>query len=91
MGSPPEACAVASALTLHLASRLDQICFKLHAAVDRAPASKHLDDLRLLEPDRAELLFAARWSMGHDPSGGYRWQCLTLLKILGVDDAEHSL
>ncbi len=74
-------------LTLHIASRFDQICFKLYAAVDQAPASKHLDDLRLLEPTAEELVAAARWSMTHDPSEGYRGQLLSLLQMLGVPDA----
>jgi hypothetical protein len=78
-------------LTLHIASRLDQICFKLYAAVDQAPASKHLDDLRLLEPTREELVVAARWSMSHDPSEGYRGQLLALLRMLGVSNADGQL
>jgi len=78
-------------LTLHIASRFDQICFKLHAAVDQAPASKHLDDLRLLEPTAEELVAAGRWSMTHDPSEGYRGQLLALLRMLGVPDADSHL
>ena len=78
-------------LTLHIASRFDQICFKLYAAVDQAPASKHLDDLRLLEPTADELVPAARWSMTHDPSQGYRGQLLSLLLMLGVPDADSRL
>jgi hypothetical protein len=54
-------------LTLHIASRFDQISFKLYAAVDQATASKHLDDLRLLEPTAEELVEAARWSITHNP------------------------
>jgi hypothetical protein len=78
-------------LTLHIASRFDQICFKLYAAVDQAPASKHLDDLRLLEPTADELVVAARWSMTHDPSEGYRGQLLALLRMLGVPNADSQL
>lgn len=78
-------------LTLHIASRFDQICFKLYAAVDQAPASKHMDDLRLLEPTADELVPAARWSMTHDPSQGYRGQLLSLLLMLGVPDADSRL
>lgn len=79
------------ALTVHIASRFDQICLKLHAAVDRAPASKHLDDLRLLGATPEELLVAARWTMTHDPSDGYRWQLTLLLEALGVTDADRRL
>jgi len=78
-------------LTLHIASRFDQICFKLFAAVDQAPASKHLDDLRLLEPTGEELLAAARWSITHDRSEGYRGQLLALLRMLGVPNADSQL
>lgn len=78
-------------LTLHIASRFDQICFKLYAAVDQAPASKHLDDLRLLEPTADELIAAAHWSTTHDPSEGYRGQLLALLGMLGVPDADRQL
>lgn len=78
-------------LTLHIASRFDQICFKLYAAVDKAAASKHLDDLRLLEPTAEELVTAARWSMTHDPSEAYRGQLLALIRILGVPDADSQL
>lgn len=78
-------------LTLHIASRFDQICFKLYAAVDQAPASKHLDDLRLLDPTAEELVAAARWSMTHDPSEGYRGQLLALLRMWGVPDADSQL
>ena len=35
-------------LTLHLASRVDHIAFKLYAAVDQGPTSKHATDLRAL-------------------------------------------
>ncbi len=79
------------ALTVHVASRFDLICLKVHAAVDRAPASKHLDDLRLLNPTPDELIEAGRWAMGHDPSPGFRWQLVALLAIFGVDDADQRL
>ena len=78
-------------LTLHIAARFDQICFKLYAAVDQAPASKHLEDLRLLEPTAEELVEAARWSTTHDPSEGYRVQLVALLRMLGIPDADRQL
>ena len=78
-------------LTLLIASRFDQICFKLYAAVDQAPASKHLDDLRLLKPTAQELVAAARWSVTHDPSEAYRGQLLAVLRMLGVPDADGQL
>lgn len=78
-------------LTLLIASRFDQICFKLYAAVDQAPVSKHMDDLRLLKPTADELVAAARWSFTPDPSEGYRGQLFALLRMLGVSDADSQL
>ena len=77
-------------LTLLVAGRLDQICFKLYAAVDQGAGSKHAADLRRLEPTRGELLSAARWSRTHDPSDGYRQELVAMLKVLAVeaDDAD---
>ncbi len=79
------------ALILHLASRYDQICFKLYAAADNGTTSKHFQDLVGLSPQRGELLAAARWSCTHDPSSGYRTLLLTVLAALGVDDADAHL
>lgn len=73
------------ALTVHLASRYDQIHFKLYAMVDQG-AGKHEADLRALEPTRDELLAAARWTRTHDPSDGFREQLLAALAYLGVED-----
>jgi hypothetical protein len=73
------------ALTVHLASRLDQIHFKLYAMVDQG-AGKHEADLRALEPTRDELVAAARWTRTHDPSEGFREQLLVALAYLGVED-----
>ena len=73
------------ALTVHLASRFDQIHFKLYAMVDQG-AGKHEADLRELNPTREELLAAARWTRTHDPSEGFREQLLAALAYLGVED-----
>jgi hypothetical protein len=70
---------------VHLASRYDQIHFKLYAMVDQG-AGKHEADLRDLQPTRDELLAAARWTRTHDPSQGFREQLLAALAYLGVDD-----
>lgn len=53
-------------LTLHLAGRFDQICFKLHAATDRGPESKHVADLIALVPTDDELRRAAVWVKSQD-------------------------
>lgn len=72
-------------LTVHLAGRFDQICFKLYAAVDQGPRSKHFADLRQLEPTRDELVAAAKWAREHDPSEAFGRVLLETLALLGVD------
>jgi len=72
-------------LTVHFASRFDQIHFKLYAMADQG-AGKHEADLRALSPTRAELLAAARWTRTHDPSEGFREQLLAALAYMGVED-----
>jgi hypothetical protein len=74
-------------LVVHLAGRVDQICFKLYAAVDQGPRSKHMQDLRRLEPSHDELHAAARWARSHDSSEGFRMMCSQALALLGVEDA----
>jgi hypothetical protein len=74
-------------LTLHLASRSDQICFKVYAATDQGPDSKHFDDLNALGPTKNELIEAARWARTHDPSEGFRGELIALLRVMGIADA----
>lgn len=79
-------------LVVHLASRFDQVCFKLYAGVDQGPRSKHVADLRRLEPTPAELWRAARWARTHDPSEAFRQEMLALLRSFGTganDNGEH--
>lgn len=71
-------------LTVYYVSRFDQIHFKLYASVDRG--GYHVDDLLELKPTSEELEAAARWSMTHDVSEGYRNVLKHLLKRLGYDD-----
>jgi hypothetical protein len=70
---------------VHIPSRFDQSCFKLYAAVDRGPNDKHSRDLQLLEPSPEELRGAARWTITHDPSDGFRKELLGCLSDLGVE------
>lgn len=76
------------ALTVRFASRFDQIHFKLYAAVDASTPGKHAADLRELSPTRDELIAAARWSLEHDPSDGYREMLERALEYFGVEDAD---
>jgi len=78
-------------LVAWLADRFDMICFKLYAAVDQGPRSRHVQDLRELGPNRDELLAGARWTITHDPSPGYRSLLVDTLGQLGVEDADASL
>jgi len=75
-------------LVLHIADRRDQIFFKLYAAVDQGPRSKHFDDLRRLEPTVDELRAAAAWARTHDPSEGFREELRGALRDLGVADGD---
>jgi Nucleotidyltransferase of unknown function (DUF6036) len=74
-------------LVVYLASRYDQIHFKLYAAVDQGPG-KHEADLRALAPTEAELLAAARWSRSQDPSDGYAQVLRSALTSFGVADVD---
>jgi hypothetical protein len=75
------------ALVVHFAGRVDQIHFKLFAMVDQG-GGRHETDLRALDPTRAELIAAARWSITRDPSPGYRSVLIEALRYLGVNDAD---
>jgi hypothetical protein len=74
-------------LTVHFASRLDQIHFKLYALVDQG-AGRHEQDLRALKATPEELLQAARWTRTHDPSAGFREMLARALDYLGVKDVD---
>jgi len=76
------------ALVVHHAGRFDQICFKLYAAVDQGPRSKHFRDLQRLGPTAEELLGAAEWTRSHDPSDAFRDQLGQALQSLGVRDVD---
>lgn len=53
-------------VVIHLAARYDQICFKLYAAADGAPGSKHVADLADLDPTSEEMRGAAEWVKQQD-------------------------
>lgn len=83
---------VFGSLTLHILGRLDMICLKLHAAIDRGePNGKHAQDLRALEPTKEDLVFAAKWAMTQDPSAGFREVLCRALNDMGVTDADRWL
>jgi len=76
-------------LQVLFASRLDQIHFKLYAAVDQG-AGRHLADLQALTPSDEELIQAARWSETHDTSEDYRAMLANALKHFGVTYGLHD-
>jgi len=76
-----------ASLTVHFASRLDQIHLKLYALVDQG-TGKHERDLHTLAPSPEELIQAARWTRTHDPSSGFREMLERALHYFGVDDAD---
>ncbi len=77
-------------MIIHFLGRYDQIHFKLYAAVDQG-AGKHLDDLLALKPTSEEIESAARWSMTHDVSEGYKQNLRALLSYLGFGDVAERL
>jgi len=79
-----EAHRIGPCLTVHFIGRLDQIHFKLYAAVDRG--GYHITDLLALKPSEAEIELAARWSMTHDVSEGYAMMLKQLLGEIGYGE-----
>ncbi len=61
---------IGKCITVFYITRIDQIYFKLYAAVDQF-GGYHASDLDELKPTEQELIDAARWSITHDPSEGY--------------------
>lgn len=76
-------------LTIRFLSRYDQIHFKLYAAVDQG--GRHYDDLVVLKPTSEELEAAARWSMTHDVSVGYKGELKNLLKKMEHGDVAQKI
>lgn len=69
------------ALAVYFIGRLDQIHFKLYAAIDRG--GYHLTDLVALKPTDEEIEAAARWTLTHDVSEGYRLDMKEKLRRMG--------
>ncbi len=78
-----------SCLTVRFFSRYDQIHFKLYAAVDQG--GKHYADLLELKPSPEELLAAAKWSMTHDVSEGYKGELKRILTEMGRQDVAERI
>ncbi len=80
-------------LTIRFINRLDQIHFKIFAATDQLGAgqSRHYADLLALQPTAQELKQAARWTMTHDPSEGYKGELKKILIKLGHKDVAEGI
>ena len=71
-------------LMVYFVSRLDQIHFKLYAAIDQL-GSYHASDLKQLSPSDDELLQAVRWATTHDPSEGFQIALKLFLREFGYE------
>jgi hypothetical protein len=67
---------------VYFIGRLDQIHFKLYATADQRDGT-HLNDLKALHPNAAELEAAARWAMTHDVSEGFKMILKELFTRIG--------
>lgn len=70
-------------LSIYYISRLDQIYFKLYAAVDRN--GYHLDDFLRLDPTQREIEAAARWVITQDVSIAFKTILKDFLRKHGYD------
>ena len=80
---------IGPSLTVLYVSRIDQIYFKLYAAVDRG--GYHISDLSILSPTSNELFDAAQWTMTHDVSEGFREMLKQLLTTMEHDDVAQRI
>jgi len=76
-------------LSVHVIDRIDQIYFKLYAAVDRG--GYHITDLLALHPTAEEIMQAAHWAMTHDVSDGFVMVLRRLLRSIGYGNVADSL
>lgn len=76
-------------LTVHIATRLDQIAFKLFASLDLY-RTRDVDDLRAMQPSQEELIDVAPWVLAHQLRR-FRSDLVFRLETLGVKDAEHKV
>ena len=79
-----------SRLTVRFISRYDQIHLKLYAAADHR-AGKHYEDLQKLNPTEAEIEAAARWTMTHDPSKGFKQMLREVQASMGYNNAAQRI
>ncbi len=78
-----------SFLTIYFISRIDQIHFKLYAAVDRD--DYHVEDLLNLKPTDNEMEKAARWVISQDVSEGFRLSLKDFLERHGYESVAERI
>jgi hypothetical protein len=78
-----------SHLQVSFISRLDQIHFKVYAAVDLP--GRHSEDLLMLKPTEQEMEMATRWAVTHDVSEEYRTVLKEMLRVLGYESVAEKL
>jgi hypothetical protein len=78
-------------LNVFFLDRIDQIYFKLFAAVDLGGPSRHLDDLNSLSPTEDELYAAAQWVKIQDPSESFTEMMKTMLRMTGHERVAEKL
>ena len=76
-------------LTIYYISRIDQIFFKLYAAVDRN--DYHVEDLFALEPTTEELEKAIRWVLSQDVSLEFRLLLKNFLEKNAYEDIAEKI
>lgn len=77
-------------VTVNFISRIDQIHFKLYAAVDRGPGY-HVDDLLALQPTMEEMGAAAAWAVTHDVSPGFKLVLKDMLVKLDYESVAETI
>jgi hypothetical protein len=78
-----------SNLTVYYISRIDQIHFKLYAAIDQG--GYHTDDLFGLNPTESEIRAAARWVLTQDVSENFRLISRDFLVKKGFHDIARDI
>lgn len=77
-------------LTIHFLGRADLLALKVLAASDPTRGNRDMTDLRVLAPDRGELIPAARWALDVRYRR-FRSDIVFIAEQLGVADAESEL
>jgi hypothetical protein len=72
-----------ASLTVYFISRLDQVHFKIYAAMDLKEGTRHLSDLIDLNPTAAEVETAVAWLLGRKVSPQFKATLSQVLERIG--------